>query len=101
MPVVDKWETPTLVIHGGRDYRIPVTEGLSTFTALQRKGIPSKLLHFPLENHWCVSSACVQPFHAVCVSRVLNSANSIMLVHSLSARFVLSFVWMAGGTTLC
>ena len=53
MPVVDKWETPTLVIHGGRDYRIPVTEGLSTFTALQRKGIPSKLLYFPLETHWC------------------------------------------------
>jgi len=44
--------TPTLVIHGGMDYRIAISEGLSTFTALQRRGIPSKLLYFPLENHW-------------------------------------------------
>jgi dipeptidyl aminopeptidase/acylaminoacyl peptidase len=48
----DKWSTPTLVIHGGMDFRLPVTEGLSAFTALQRRNIPSKLLIFPMENHW-------------------------------------------------
>ena len=46
------WKTPMLVIHGGKDYRVVATQGLSTFTLLQRKGIPSKLLYFPDENHW-------------------------------------------------
>lgn len=49
---VDRWRTPTLVIHGRLDYRIPVTQGLAAFTALQRRGIPSELLVFPDENHW-------------------------------------------------
>jgi dipeptidyl aminopeptidase/acylaminoacyl peptidase len=49
---VKNWQTPMLVIHGGHDFRIPESEGLSTFTALQRKGIPSKLLYYPLESHW-------------------------------------------------
>ena len=49
---VDQWRTPTLVIHGEKDYRLTVNEGLSTFTALQRRGISSKLLYFPDENHW-------------------------------------------------
>ena len=48
---VDKWKTPMLVIHGAKDYRLVDTEGLSVFTALQRRGIPSKLLYFPDENH--------------------------------------------------
>jgi dipeptidyl aminopeptidase/acylaminoacyl peptidase len=47
---VEKWNTPTLVIHGEKDYRLPVTEGISTFTALQRQGIPSKFLYFPDES---------------------------------------------------
>ncbi len=46
------WKTPMLVIHGGKDYRVVDTHGLSTFTLLQRKGIPSQLLYFPDENHW-------------------------------------------------
>ena len=46
------FETPTLVIHGELDYRVPYTEGLSLFTALQRRGIPSRLLVFPDEGHW-------------------------------------------------
>jgi dipeptidyl aminopeptidase/acylaminoacyl peptidase len=46
------WATPMLVIHGGRDFRVPESQGFSTFTALQRRGIPSKLLYFPAENHW-------------------------------------------------
>jgi dipeptidyl aminopeptidase/acylaminoacyl peptidase len=49
---IHKWQTPTLVIHGGRDYRVVDTQGLSTFTALQRRGIESRFLHFPDENHW-------------------------------------------------
>jgi dipeptidyl aminopeptidase/acylaminoacyl peptidase len=49
---VKDWRVPMLVIHGGKDFRIPETQGMGAFTALQRRGIPSKLLHFPDENHW-------------------------------------------------
>ena len=49
---VKNWKTPMLVITGEKDFRIPYTQGLASFTALQRKGIPSKLLVFPDENHW-------------------------------------------------
>ncbi len=50
--LVKNWKTPTLVIHGGLDYRIADSQGMATFTALQRKGIPSRFIHFPDENHW-------------------------------------------------
>jgi dipeptidyl aminopeptidase/acylaminoacyl peptidase len=49
---VANWKTPTLVIHGAKDYRLVDTEGIATFTALQRRGVPSQLLYFPDENHW-------------------------------------------------
>jgi dipeptidyl aminopeptidase/acylaminoacyl peptidase len=49
---VAKWKTPMLVIHGEKDFRIPYTQGLAAFTALQRRDIESKLLVFPDENHW-------------------------------------------------
>jgi len=49
---VKNWKTPMLVIHSGLDFRIPESQGLATFNALQRRGIPSKLLYFPDENHW-------------------------------------------------
>jgi len=49
---VQNWKTPMLVIHGEHDYRVVVTQGISTFNALQRLGIPSKFLYFPDENHW-------------------------------------------------
>ena len=49
---VKNWKTPMLVIHGEHDYRVVVTQGISTFNALQRLGIPSKFLYFPDENHW-------------------------------------------------
>ena len=49
---VDAWKTPMLVVHGALDYRVVDTQGISVFTALQRRGIPSKLLYFPDENHW-------------------------------------------------
>jgi dipeptidyl aminopeptidase/acylaminoacyl peptidase len=54
---IDKWKTPMLVIHSAKDYRVVDTQGISTFTALQRKGIPSKLLYFPDENHWVLKPA--------------------------------------------
>lgn len=44
--------TPTLVAHGELDFRVPIGEGLQLFTALQRRGVPSKLLYFPDEGHW-------------------------------------------------
>ncbi len=49
---VKNWKTPMLVIHGALDFRVADTQGLATFNALQRLGIPSKLLYFPDENHW-------------------------------------------------
>jgi len=49
---VAAWRVPTLVIHGALDYRVSDVEGLAMFTALQRRGVPSRLLYFPDENHW-------------------------------------------------
>jgi dipeptidyl aminopeptidase/acylaminoacyl peptidase len=49
---VKNWKTPMLVIHGAYDFRVVETQGFSTFTALQRMGIPSRLLYFADENHW-------------------------------------------------
>jgi len=66
MMFVDKWQTPHLVIHGQHDYRLTLGNGLSVFTALQRRGIPSKLLYFTMENHW-----------------VLNDENGIKWYHTV------------------
>ena len=49
---VAEWKTPQLVITSEKDFRIPYTQGIAAFTALQRRDIPSKLLVFPDENHW-------------------------------------------------
>ncbi len=49
---VDKWKTPMLVITGEKDFRIPYTQGIAAFTALQRRDIPSRLVVNPNENHW-------------------------------------------------
>jgi dipeptidyl aminopeptidase/acylaminoacyl peptidase len=46
------FRTPQLVIHGQLDYRVPYVEGVSLFTALQRQGVPSRLIIFPDEGHW-------------------------------------------------
>ncbi|HAW93203.1 TPA: peptidase S9 [Candidatus Azambacteria bacterium] len=51
----DKWQTPMLVIHGLKDYRVPYAQGLGAFTTLQRKGIDSRLVIFPDENHWILN----------------------------------------------
>ncbi len=49
---VDNFKTPTLVIHGALDFRVPDAQGFSMFTALQRKGVASRLVYFPDEGHW-------------------------------------------------
>jgi dipeptidyl aminopeptidase/acylaminoacyl peptidase len=49
---IDQAKTPTLVIHGQKDYRLDVSEGLQLFTALQLRHVPSKMLYFPDEGHW-------------------------------------------------
>ncbi|MGN6382397.1 MAG: dipeptidyl-peptidase 5 [Dyella sp.] len=49
---VKDWRVPMLVVHSGNDFRIPITQGLGAFTALQRRGIPSEFLTFPEENHF-------------------------------------------------
>ncbi len=54
---VKNWKAPMLVVHGAQDYRIVESQGLGTFNALQRRGIPSKLLYFPDENHWVLKPA--------------------------------------------
>ncbi len=54
---IKNWKTPTLVIHGAFDFRVVETQGLGAFNVLQRRGIPSKLLYFPDENHWVLKPA--------------------------------------------
>jgi dipeptidyl aminopeptidase/acylaminoacyl peptidase len=54
---IDQWRTPMLVLHGEKDFRVPYTQGIGIFTALQRKGIPSRLVIFPDENHWILKPA--------------------------------------------
>ena len=63
---IAQWHTPMLVIHGEKDFRIPYTQGIAAFTALQRRGIDSRLLVFPDENHW-----------------VLKPANSVLWYHTV------------------
>lgn len=49
------WKTPLLVIHGEKDFRVPVTQGMEAFTAAQTQGVPSRFLYFPNEGHWVMS----------------------------------------------
>ncbi|HVI57421.1 MAG TPA: S9 family peptidase [Luteimonas sp.] len=53
---VKDWRVPMLVVHGQQDFRIPVEQGIAAFTALQRRGIESKFLYFPDENHWVLKA---------------------------------------------
>lgn len=53
---VANWKTPMLVITGQQDFRVPYSQGLMSFTALQERGIPSQLLVFPDENHWVLGA---------------------------------------------
>ena len=49
---VAHFKTPTLVIHGALDFRVPDAQGLGMFTSLQRRGVPSRYVWFPDEGHW-------------------------------------------------
>lgn len=49
---VEKWNTPILIIQGGKDFRVPIGQGQEAFQAAQLRGIKSKFLYFPEENHW-------------------------------------------------
>lgn len=49
---VKNWDTPMLIIHNEKDFRVPVTQGMEAFTAAQLKNIPSRFLYFPDEGHW-------------------------------------------------
>ena len=61
---VAKWQTPMLVITGEKDFRIPYTQGLAAYTALQRRKVPSELLVFPEENHWVLKPKDSLQWHA-------------------------------------
>ena len=52
---VQNWKTPMLIIHGGKDMRVPLTEGLQAFTALQLNNVESQFLYYPEENHWTLN----------------------------------------------
>lgn len=49
---VEKWNTPILIFHGGEDYRVPIGQGQEAFQAAQLRGIKSRFVYFPHENHW-------------------------------------------------
>lgn len=52
---VDRWNTPIMVIHGEKDYRVLHSQGLQAYTAARLRGVPARYLHFPEENHWVLA----------------------------------------------
>ena len=52
MTLVEKWNTPILIIQGGKDFRVPIGQGQEAFQAAQLRGVQSRFLYFPEENHW-------------------------------------------------
>ena len=50
------FKTPTLVLHGEKDFRVPVTQGLAYYNTLRQKGVPTRLVYFPDENHWILKA---------------------------------------------
>lgn len=48
---ISEWSKPILVIHGGKDYRVPASQGIAAFTLAQRRGVPSKFVYYPDEGH--------------------------------------------------
>jgi dipeptidyl aminopeptidase/acylaminoacyl peptidase len=63
----DKFATPELIVHGERDYRIPVSQAYLMFTLLQRKGVASKMVIFPDENHWVLKPANSRLWYATMI----------------------------------
>ena len=68
---VGNWSTPALIIHNEKDYRLPISEGLAAFNALQIRSIDSRFLTFPDENHWVLNEENSLVWHTV----VLNWIN--------------------------
>ena len=64
---VDKWDTPILVIHGEKDYRILASQGMAAFNAAVLRGVPAQMLIFPDENHWVL-----QPQNGILWQRVFK-----------------------------
>lgn len=52
---IKNWDTPILVIHGGKDYRIPYTQGMAAFNSARLRDIKARFLYFPEENHWVLT----------------------------------------------
>ncbi len=52
---VQNWDTPILIFHGQKDFRVPVAESMQAFTAAQLRGVPSRFVYFPDESHWILS----------------------------------------------
>lgn len=52
---VDKWDAPMFVIHGGKDYRVPLGQGIQAFQAAKLRGLKSRFMYFPEENHWVLT----------------------------------------------
>ncbi len=65
MRFIENAKTPTLVIHSQKDYRLDVSQGFELFTALQRLGVPSKMLYFPDEGHWVLKPQNSEMWNAV------------------------------------
>ncbi|KAL9128254.1 MAG: hypothetical protein Q9217_003044 [Psora testacea] len=62
---ISNWTTPMLIIHNERDYRLPISEGLSMFNVLQERGVKSRFLTFPDENHWVLNEENSLVWHTV------------------------------------
>ena len=57
------FKTPTLVLHGEKDYRVPVTQGFEYYSTLRIKGVPTRLVYFPDENHWILKPQNARLWH--------------------------------------
>nr|WP_246405627.1 S9 family peptidase [Modestobacter versicolor] len=64
----DAIRTPMLVIHGDKDYRVPIGEGLRLWYDLQKRGVPSKFLYFPDENHWVLTPGNAQVWYETVIA---------------------------------
>ena len=53
---VDKWNTPIMIVQGGKDYRVPIEQGQQAFQAAQLRGIKSRFVYLPDENHWVLTA---------------------------------------------
>lgn len=65
---VANWTTPQLIIHSAKDYRLAMPEGLAAFNVLQGRGVPSRLLYFPDENHWVIKEENSRAWHVVVIN---------------------------------